>query len=80
MADQNLANLVGNAKEAEAQLAEPLKRLLLAGSLNEHVLEINFDEEGLHDGAAKHLLGVSLQYVHAEFCAQLYEYTDASPA
>ena len=43
-ADQCLANIsVGNA-EAEAWLAEPLKRLLLKGSLNEDVLQVNYDE------------------------------------
>ena len=59
-ADQCLDNvIVGNAEEAEAWLAKPLKRLLLTGSPNEHVLQISCDEESLPDGAAKHLLGIA---------------------
>ena len=51
-ADQCLANVVGNAKEAKAWLAESLKRLLLTGSPNEHVLQVNYDKKGLLDGTA----------------------------
>ena len=43
-ADQCLASVVvGNAK-AEEWLAEPILRLLLTGSPNEHVLQVNHDE------------------------------------
>ena len=59
IADQFLANIVvGDAKEAEACLAEPLKRLLLIGPPNEHVLQVSYNEAGLPDSASKHLLGI----------------------
>ena len=58
--DQCLASIVvGNTEEAEAWLAEPLKRFLLTELLNEHVLQVSYDEEGLPNGAAKCLLGLS---------------------
>ena len=57
---QCLANVVvGNNKEAESRLAEPLKRLLLAGSPNEYILQVKYNKEGLHDIAIEYLLGIS---------------------
>ena len=41
--------------EAEARLTEPLKRLPLIESPNEHVIQVSYNEEGLPNSAAKPL-------------------------
>ena len=58
--DQSLVNVfIVNNEEAGACLSEPLKGLLLTGLPNEHILQVNYDEEGLPDGATKLLFGMS---------------------
>ena len=77
-AEECLANVVfGNAEESEVFLAELVKRLLLTELPNKDVLQISYDEEGLPNGAAIHLLGIALPDTHAELHV-LHLYADIS--
>lgn len=81
-AENCLANVVVHIDDsirATELLAGPMKEVLRVGSPNEHLLDLCCEHDGLPDGAAKHLLGISDPKTRTEFADLLRKFADISP-